>query len=297
MAMGQAFGGLRGLRAALRFSLTLAAITCGLGITAAQSAPQRVVSVNLCTDQVAMLLAAPGQLVSVSHLARDPRSSVMAEAAADYPVNHGRAEEIYLLKPDLVLAGSYTSRPAMDLLARLGIKVARLPPVNSLEDAMVQLREIGGLLGQSARAEAVIAEFQADLAALPELSDRAAPLGVIYQPNGYTVGAGSLSDAIMTRAGLRNLGRDHGIVGGGTMPLETLVLAAPKVVITSTPYPAQSRSEEILRHPALQALQGQVRITETPGADWICGLPQMTRALMALIAAREAALDATGAME
>ena len=28
---------------------------------------------NLCTDQVAMLLAAPGQLISVSDLAQDPR--------------------------------------------------------------------------------------------------------------------------------------------------------------------------------------------------------------------------------
>lgn len=263
----------------------------------AEAAPKRVVSVNLCTDQIAMLLADPGQLISVSHLARDPRSSVMAERAADFPVNHGRAEEIYLLKPDLVLAGSYTARASMDLLARLGIPVARIEPVNSLADAEGQLRQIGALLGQSARAEAVIAAFKADLAALPDLSDRASPLAVIYQPNGYTVGRDSLSDAILARAGLRNLGRELGIIGGATLPLETLVLAAPKVVITSTPYPAQSRSEDILRHPALQALGGQVHVSETPGADWICGLPQMTRALAVLIAARETALDASEALK
>ena len=45
---------------------------------AAQEAPARVVSMNLCTDQLAMLLAAPGQLLSVSKLARDPMSSAMA---------------------------------------------------------------------------------------------------------------------------------------------------------------------------------------------------------------------------
>ena len=41
--------------------------------------PARVVSINLCTDQLAMLLAAPGQLLSVSHLAREPQSSSMLE--------------------------------------------------------------------------------------------------------------------------------------------------------------------------------------------------------------------------
>jgi hypothetical protein len=47
----------------------------------AASAPERVVSINLCTDQPPMMFAAPGQLVSASHLATDPRSSAMAEEA------------------------------------------------------------------------------------------------------------------------------------------------------------------------------------------------------------------------
>mgnify|MGYP006999250795 CR=1 FL=1 len=48
--------------------------------------PARVVSMNLCTDQLAMALAAPGQLISVSYIARDPRASAMAEEAlADLP--------------------------------------------------------------------------------------------------------------------------------------------------------------------------------------------------------------------
>ena len=38
----------------------------------ADTAPARVASLNLCTDQLAMLIAAPGQLVSISWLARGP---------------------------------------------------------------------------------------------------------------------------------------------------------------------------------------------------------------------------------
>ena len=58
----------------------------------ADPAPRRVVSINLCTDQLAMMLAAPGQLVSVSQLAGDPHSSAMAEA--------GEASEAPLFKED-----------------------------------------------------------------------------------------------------------------------------------------------------------------------------------------------------
>jgi iron complex transport system substrate-binding protein len=35
-------------------------------------APGRVVSMNLCTDQLALMLAREGQLISVSDIARDP---------------------------------------------------------------------------------------------------------------------------------------------------------------------------------------------------------------------------------
>ena len=47
----------------------------------AQTAPLRVVSMNLCTDQLAMMLADEGQLISVSDIATDPNMSPMAEAA------------------------------------------------------------------------------------------------------------------------------------------------------------------------------------------------------------------------
>ena len=85
----------------------------GMASGAAAERPQRVVSMNLCTDQLAMLLAAPGQLISVSYLAQDARSSAMAEAAQGFEMNHGLAEEIAFLRPDLVLAGRYTTRVLM----------------------------------------------------------------------------------------------------------------------------------------------------------------------------------------
>src|SRR5690606_26804811 len=110
--------------------------------------PSRVVSMNLCTDQLAMMLAAPGQLVSVSHLARDPLSSSMVEEAAAYPENRGQAEQIFLMKPDLVLAGTYTSLASVNLLRGLGVPVVQVAPVNSLDGVSEQIILIGQALGR-----------------------------------------------------------------------------------------------------------------------------------------------------
>lgn len=54
----------------------------------AADSPKRVVSINVCTDQLAILLAREGQLQSVSYLSQDPELSVMAAKARQLPANH-----------------------------------------------------------------------------------------------------------------------------------------------------------------------------------------------------------------
>ncbi|MGB0498119.1 MAG: ABC transporter substrate-binding protein, partial [Rubricella sp.] len=68
----------------------------------------RVVSINLCTDILVLQLADPGQIAALTFLATDPRSSILAEEAAGFPLIRGRAEEVFALDPDLVLAGAFS---------------------------------------------------------------------------------------------------------------------------------------------------------------------------------------------
>lgn len=58
----------------------------------------------------------------------------MVEAAKAYPPNEGLAEEIYLMQPDLVLAGSFTSRATVEMLQRLGVRVELFEPIYGLDD-------------------------------------------------------------------------------------------------------------------------------------------------------------------
>lgn len=251
---------------------------------AAAAPPELVVSMNLCTDQLAMLLAAPGQLVSVSYLSLDPLSSAMVEEARAYPINRGGAEQIYLMHPDLVLAGTYTARASVDLLESLGIRVVQLPPADTLADVAAHMRLIGTALGRAEEGEAMAAAFEADLAQLGFDGDAAN--AAMYYPNGYTAGSGTLSDQILRLTGFRNVGAEAGLTGGGILPLERLVMAEPEVVVTSTPYPGASRSEEILTHPALQALRDHAARASVRDADWVCGTPHILNAIRTMAETR-----------
>lgn len=242
------------------------------------NAPQRVVSMNLCTDQLAMLIADEEQLVSVSALAQDPLNSSMAEQAAGHRVNYGRAEEVHLLQPDLVITGRFNSGATLEMLQRLGIPIVVFDPADSLDDIRHNLLKMGEVLGQSERAQDVVASFDQRLAMLSE-PVVGPPRAALYFPNGYTRGDNTLLGDILRTAGFANIASEAGVQSGAHMPLEQLVMAAPDVVIMGSRHDGKSRSENILRHPALNmAARGQV-IHELKTSDWVCGTPQVLAAV------------------
>lgn len=257
------------------------AVTGPAGVAPGAHAPRRVVSINLCTDQLAMMLAAPGQLVSVSWLARDPVSSALAGRAADYPVNHALAEEIYLLRPDLVLAGRYGSATTVAMLERLGTPVVLFDTERDFDDVRGNIGRMGDALGRGPQAAAMIAQFDRDLAALGD-----APGGrlsaAMYHANGYTAGDASLSGQILAAAGWRNIAAEAGLPAGGTLALEQLVLADPDLIVQGQRFAGASRAEEVLDHPVLSGLAREGRAMVRSSPDWVCGTPRVLRAVAAL---------------
>ena len=260
------------------FDLIPAAAALLVAALPAWSAPQRVVSMNLCTDQIAMLLASPGQLVSVSDLAQDPRMSPMAEEAQVYPINYGRAEEIYLMRPDLVIAGQFASAPTVAMLRRLGIRVEVRAPAESIAAIRTEISEVGALLGREEAARDLIADFDSRLAALRR--DPNMGRAALYYANGFTSGRGTLAGEILNAAGYQNIAGDYGIANTAPLPLELLVMSRPDRLITGARWPGRSRSEAILDHPALAATTDAT--AEVTDRDWVCGTPYILRAIEAL---------------
>src|SRR5262245_22912665 len=196
---------IRRLRAAMqdRLALTLAASLAAalhLGTTDPPQKPRRIVSLNMCVDELVLRLADPRNVASVTWLSRDPDNSNVAELAASIPVNHGLAEEIIPLNPDLVIAGIYTARPAVAMLKRTGAPLAEVGVPKKLGEVRQQIRDIAGLVGEREKGESVVGAMDASLATLPTASS-SRPRAIVLNPNGATVGKGTLVDEIMTRAG------------------------------------------------------------------------------------------------
>ncbi|OED50583.1 cobalamin ABC transporter substrate-binding protein [Rhodobacteraceae bacterium (ex Bugula neritina AB1)] len=261
--------------------------------TGAVAGPSRVVSMNLCTDQLAMLLAAPGQLASVSYIARDTRASAMADAAMAYPVNHGLAEEIYLLQPDLVIAGAYSTPATTDMLRRLGVPVVVFEPASALQDVRAQILQMGQVLGREETARALLEDFDQRLAKLEQAGPEA-PRAALYAANGYTSGSTTLAGQILRAAGLRNVADELGYARSGHMPLELLAMSAPALLIGTSPYPRASRSEDSLAHPVVRQLAARSGAGQIRDADWVCGTPHVLRAVETLAAERRLFMEKEG---
>ena len=283
---------------ALRAGVTALGLLTGAALPVwAEEAPRRVVSMNLCTDQLAMLLAGEDQLISVSHLARDPRSSAMTAEAAAYPANNGLAEEIYLMQPDLVLAGRYSALATVDMLRRLGIRVEQFDPASGLDQVPERMARMGELLHREDAAAEQITAFEQRLAGFRD-NIAPAPRAALYFANGYTSGDQTLAGDILAAAGLANIAAELGLVSGGVIPLETLAMAQPDTVVTGRPYPGASRSEEILSHPVVKELQDNRPSTSMNARDWLCGTPFVLRAIDQMAALRrevQAARESTQA--
>lgn len=272
----------------VRAVFVLLALLCAASAQAGEGRPARIVSLNLCADELVLRLADPGQVASVTYLARDPTGSNVVDLARVVPVNRGLAEEIVPLKPDLVIVGAFTTRATTTMLRRLGLPVLELGVPHSLDEAYGEIRKVAARMGVAERGEEMIARMTAAFAALPPVPARR-PTAVVLRPNGFTAGRGSLGDEVLTRAGLDNLAARLSTDRLGQLSLEEIVMARPDLlIINSAPDGPASIADEMLHHPVLAPLRAEGRVVAVPTRLWACAGPELAEAAARLAAARMA---------
>lgn len=254
----------------LTAALLLAAV-CG----AADAAPARVVSINLCTDILLMKLADRAQIASVSFLAAEPSGSVVADQLTGIPINYGRAEEVRLMNPDLVLAGTYGARFAVQILKEHGYRVVEVPPAMSLEEIAPAIETVGAAIGQGARAKAMADGIRERIAKMSGSSVRSRPSAIVFQPRGFATGRPSLADDVLTLAGATNRAADTGFMDWVPLGVEGLLGLNPDlVVIDDTEEAPPAMAKGILAHRALRVFAKEGRLFRAPSKLWSCGIPE-----------------------
>jgi iron complex transport system substrate-binding protein len=256
-------------------------------VALAADAPRRVVSFNICADQLVAALADPAQIAGLSPYAADPALSVVAAQAAQFPRIEWQAESTIPLQPDLVLVGPRDRSATQRLLRALGFRVAEVELVNTIEDARAQIRDVATLLGQGERGEALLQRLDAARARLASAPRPPASTAMLVERSGYAEGPASLAAAMIAEAGLRPPpGAPAGL--GGFVPLETLVMLRPDLlVLHGVITEPQDQGAVYLTHPALAALYPPSRRLVLPERYTLCGGP-------ALVAGFEYLADALG---
>lgn len=245
-------------------------------------APTRIVSINLCADNLLMTLADPEQIAALSPYAVDENLSYLADHAAGFRHDAGEAETVIELEPDLVLAGRFTKLATRDMLASLGYRVVPLDPVRSIDQSIAQIREVAALVGHPGRGEQLVAEIEAARrrARLATAGFVARPTAAVYQRRGYVTGAETLAADLMAAVGLVNVGGSIGGRIGGFVPLERLVSVRPDYLVVAAPdTPAEDQGTALLAHPALERLYPPERRIVLPERLSICAGPSLPAAL------------------
>jgi iron complex transport system substrate-binding protein len=253
----------------------------------AADAPRRIVSLDLCTDQLMVELVPRERIAAVTHLAADPTVSAIPERARGIPITHGGAEDVLRLDPDLVLAGPFGVRGTVDLLQRLGRRVVIVPQPQDLSGVRGAVEAVAEAVGETAKSAAMIADFDRRLAVVGRRDAGPLPAAVIYQIGGSVSGPGSLADAALAVAGFRNAATSYRLTRGGQVPLEMLLADPPDLlVLSSAPGEYRTVLADNLRHPAIAILRREHASIELPWRHWLCGTPHIIDAVERLAAAR-----------
>lgn len=274
----------RSARAAALLLSTLCASAMTTAAATAESLP-RVASINLCTDQLLMTLADPDQILGLSPFSRDPSQSWDAAKATQFPRLSGEAEDVLVLKPDIVVAGDYTKRATRELLKDKGLRVEEFSFARSLNEVKDQIRRMGDLVRHQDRAAEEVAKLDAAISVARTAAARKPYRILALSRRGWVTGGDSLANSLLDTVGLHNAASDFGFEHGGFASLETIVSLRPDLLLVSdNSNVAQDEGQAFLLHPALMKFYPPSKRISLPDRLTVCGGPMLVEALNRLTA-------------
>ena len=234
--------------------------------------PRRVVSLNLCTDELLLLLAGPDQVASVTHLSHLPAETPLARMASRYPANDGKLANSMAAAPDLVLTQGGGGDPA-GIAARIGVPLIDLPFPQTIDDVKASIGTVAQALGRGRAGEALIARIDALQASEPSATRETLWFGA----DGRTAAADGLTAQWMRLAGFEQRAE-----ASEQVTMETLLVRPPEWLLRSS-YRADQYSRSLARGKALLERGGRrLALVNTDGRRWTCMGPLLIDEILRL---------------
>lgn len=241
----------------------------------AHAAPQRVVSVFLCTDEYVFRLVPREYIAALSYLAGEthPPVSTIWNKVKGIPLIRPSAEAVLPLHPDLVVLYKGTEPRLRAHLIEAGVNVFDVPWASSLADVRKIALMLGKRLGAEAKARALVKKMDEKLAAARAGAPEVPVSTIVYAPSGYAA-LDATGREIMRMAGLADAAPALHPTRQGTLPVETIVAKAPELLIlNAVPEETPARANIALHHPAFAALEGKTYIARASLTPLLCPGP------------------------
>lgn len=200
------------------------------------TAPQRVSSKTLFTDEVLLSMLPAERLTSLTNFANDPGySSLIGKIPDDLPLLGLNIESIINNNPDLVFAANWSDAGAIAQLEQAGIPVYLVDTPFTIEAIQLDIQKLGLVLDAADSAQQIVYEMNAQLAALEaQKSEISAQnwVALDYNTWGTANGKNTTWQAVLTSAGLINGSAEYEQGNFGQVPMskELIVAINPDVL-------------------------------------------------------------------
>jgi iron complex transport system substrate-binding protein len=265
-------------------SMAVVAFVWFAAASPARAAGPRIASMNVCTDQLLIPLADPEQIVGLSRYSRDRSESWAAGEAHKYRILSGGAEDILVLRPDVVVASLFDKRSTRELLRAKGLHLAEFAVPRNLDEVKAQIRQMGEIVQHGDRATVEIAQLDVAIARARNVVAAKHYSVLPLSRRGWVSGGDSLLSSLLSETGLFNVAADLGVSSGGYASLEAIVNAKPDFIVVSEGGDrAEDDGRAFLLHPALERLYPPAKRIVIPDRLTVCGGVMLAEALDVLV--------------
>lgn len=239
--------------------------------------PRKIVSLNLCADQLLVELADRDQIAGLTRNANDPEMSAVADRVGGLTLLGNAAEQVLEVQPDLVVGMPARRSATLRALQDQHYRTLDLQFSRTLEDVYTAIRKTAVAAGHAERGDAMVADMARQLAHIGQPG--ANRVAAYYQRRGFMTGTGTLIDDMMRRIGLVNLAAKVDRPALAQLSLEEMVAARPDfIIMESATQMISDQGSEMLHHPALR----DIPRLYLPQAWTVCGGPAYVDAIRSL---------------
>ena len=259
--------------------------------------PQRIVTLALSSDEMALAMLPAQRLAALHYLADDPGISTEAAKAQAVTarVRDYNVEQLLSLQPDLVLAPDWNRQELIQTLRDAGLPVVVTKGPSSVAEVKEALQQIALAAGEPQAGQKLIEQMEL------EMADIAAKVQNIPQAQKKTVvlishmasygGKGSLFDNMCRDAGVINGAAAVGLGKNDALTKEAIVAANPDVILVPTwtkgKLDVDQVRQELLNDPALQSVKAirEKKLVQVSDAYLYCASQDITKGIRGIAAA------------